>query len=58
MIFGTKRVAVPHPDPRQGDLRIKITCPLCGVTSVGNANEVINWQTEHPCRRAQKKVAA
>jgi hypothetical protein len=39
-------------------LRIKITCPLCGVTRDGNANEVVNWQTEHRCRPVHKKAAA
>jgi hypothetical protein len=58
MIFATKRVAVPHPDPRLVELRIKITCPLCGVTRDGNANEVVNWQTEHRCRPVHKKAAA
>lgn len=58
MIFRTKRDTEPHPDPRLGNLCIKITCPLCGVSRVGDADEVLKWQTEHLCRHAEKETAA
>ena len=58
MIFGNKRATQPLPDSRAPECLIKITCPLCGASRDGDANEVLSWQTEHPCRTVKKKTAA
>ena len=36
------------------NLLIRLTCPLCGVTCVGSAAEVVNWRAEHRCRPADR----
>lgn len=38
-----------------GVVRVKVTCPRCGATQVGNAAEIIKWQAEHLCAKAQTK---
>jgi hypothetical protein len=38
------------------DMTIRIACPLCGETHFGNADEIVEWRTEHKCRRPDGKV--
>ncbi len=38
----------------KGACRIKVTCPQCGATRVGNAGEIKRWQTEHLCAKPDK----
>ncbi len=34
-------------------LRIKVTCPNCGATQIGNAADIVKWQNEHQCSRGE-----
>lgn len=43
-------------DGDMDDIRVEVACPQCGERHVGNADQVLQWRTEHKCDPARQSV--
>jgi hypothetical protein len=52
--FVLTRDSFEECDSAAGEVQIKITCPQCGASFVGDGGEVLWWRSEHQCVRSKQ----